>query len=163
MVNFARLTILKPKKRSVTDRQEIPCLSPRSWTEGPGLCLGSGVMIHEGCHPCEHYAIVGPSAWSWSLTQDLFRWTLVLMVKPYIRLAEIEVSLQARGCSRNCFPRKCSSLSLAYLGSLPCKHMNQDGISLSEFSINTCDPSGNTRSWNPSTLVVGRVPQGFLQ
>ena len=77
------------------------CFNPSSWTEGPGLYLNSGVLIHEGCHPCEHYATASPGAWSCSLTQDLSRWTLVLMVEPYIRLARIEVNLQFGGCSRN--------------------------------------------------------------
>ena len=105
-------------------------------------------MIHEGCYPCEHYAIVSSSTWSWSLTQDLFRWTLML-IQTLHQVGKIEVGLQARGCSRNWFPRQCSSSSLAYLGFLLWNHLNHDGIALSEFSINNCDPSGITRSWNP--------------
>ena len=30
LVSSARLPVLKPKKESVADRQEIPCFSPRS-------------------------------------------------------------------------------------------------------------------------------------
>ena len=62
-------------------------------------------MVHEGCHPCENYAIVSPSTWSWSLTQDLSRWILMLIVKPYIRLAMFEVKSSIWCCSRNWIAR----------------------------------------------------------
>ena len=52
---------------------------------------------------------VSPSIWSWSLTQDLFRWTLMLIVKPYIRLAKFEVS-----CSTRLFSVTSFSLTLCH-------------------------------------------------
>ena len=95
-------------------------------------------MIDEGCRPCERDAIVSPDAWSWSLTQDIFRWTLVLTVKPYIRLAEIEVNLRARACSRNCLAQPCYSLPLA-LSRLLSGETTSGTLSISRTRSKFCD------------------------
>ena len=77
------------------------CYFPMVLNRRSRIVLEFWCIVSWGYYTCEHYAITSPGAWSWSLTQDLSRWNLMLIVKPYVRLAIFEVSLQARDLSRN--------------------------------------------------------------
>ena len=78
--------------------------------------------------------------------------------QPYLRLAKFEVSLQTRGCSRNCFAQQCSSLSLV-LAKLSVKEPSEARRNCSQrvlpsiFVIPSLTPFHETLS----ALVVGRV------
>ena len=65
------------------------------------------------------------------------------------QVSKMEVNLQTRGCSRNCFAQPCSSLSLALAKPSLWNHLNHEGIALGEFFHQYLCSSTNTRVWNP--------------